>query len=178
MFEIYVKFFRQQQPCCVPSTTNVNAISVAGDWKRLLIRRVASDVEDDDHEVTKEGEGVYDDEDDEGAPPDEDEDQEEEEDEEEEYADSDDAARTRDASEEDDNGEEKFSQQRRITDHVAGEALGATELSKGSANKEGLEEDKQNAEPFVVPTIGAFYMHDDRFRNNGAIRARCELYAM
>lgn len=138
-----------------------------------LRRRVASDVEDDDHEVSAEREGAYydDGEDDQGAAPDEDEDQEEEEEEEEEYADSEDAARTRDASEEDDNGEEKFSQQRRVQ-HVAGGAPSGTEGLKGTGSKEGPEEDKHNAEPFVVPTAGAFYMHDDRFRNNGVIRAR------
>lgn len=139
-----------------------------------LRRRVASDVEDDDHEVSTEREGAYydeDGEDDQGAPPDEDEDQEEEEEEEEEYADSEDAARTRDASEEDDNGVEKFNQQRRVQ-HVAGGSPSGTESLKDTGNKEGPEEDKHNAEPFVVPTAGAFYMHDDRFRNNGAIRAR------
>ncbi|KAL2338096.1 hypothetical protein Fmac_012542 [Flemingia macrophylla] len=34
-----------------------------------------------------------------------------------------------------------------------------------------LEEKKEN-EPFAVPTAGAFYMHDDRFRDNSAARHR------
>ncbi|MCO5552708.1 hypothetical protein L7F22_006225 [Adiantum nelumboides] len=151
--------------------------SEGGTSALALRRRVASDVEDEDHEVSVEREGVYDDEDDPGAPPDEDEDPEEDEDEEEEYADSEDAARTHDASEEDDNGEEKFSQQRSV-EHVSEGAVGAAELSKGNGSKEGPGEDKQSAEPFAVPTTGAFYMHDDRFRNNGAIRARCEICVM
>ncbi|KAG9459323.1 hypothetical protein H6P81_003831 [Aristolochia fimbriata] len=33
-------------------------------------------------------------------------------------------------------------------------------------------EDKKDAEPFAVPTAGAFYMHDDRFRDNGGGRHR------
>ncbi|XP_038693622.1 protein MLN51 homolog isoform X2 [Tripterygium wilfordii] len=32
------------------------------------------------------------------------------------------------------------------------------------------EEDKKENEPFAVPTAGAFYMHDDRFRDNAAAR--------
>ncbi|CAM6123403.1 unnamed protein product [Calypogeia fissa] len=38
--------------------------------------------------------------------------------------------------------------------------------------KEVTEEEKKEAEPFVVPTAGAFYMHDDRFRDNGGARPR------
>ncbi|KAF5741698.1 hypothetical protein HS088_TW10G00702 [Tripterygium wilfordii] len=34
------------------------------------------------------------------------------------------------------------------------------------------EEDKKENEPFAVPTAGAFYMHDDRFRDNAAGRHR------
>ncbi|XP_050384715.1 protein MLN51 homolog [Argentina anserina] len=36
---------------------------------------------------------------------------------------------------------------------------------------EGEEEKKEN-EPFAVPTAGAFYMHDDRFRDNAGGRSR------
>ena len=38
---------------------------------------------------------------------------------------------------------------------------------------EGEEEKKEN-EPFAVPTAGAFYMHDDRFRDNAGGRHRYE----
>nr|XP_024401518.1 protein MLN51 homolog isoform X1 [Physcomitrium patens] len=50
--------------------------------------------------------------------------------------------------------------------------------SQGSAaagttdGKEAGEEDKKEAEPFVVPTAGAFYMHDDRSRGVGGARPR------
>ncbi|XP_068648676.1 protein MLN51 homolog [Aristolochia californica] len=33
-------------------------------------------------------------------------------------------------------------------------------------------EDKKDSEPFAVPTAGAFYMHDDRFRDNSGGRHR------
>ena len=34
------------------------------------------------------------------------------------------------------------------------------------------EEEKKENEPFAVPTAGAFYMHDDRFRDNAGGRNR------
>lgn len=34
------------------------------------------------------------------------------------------------------------------------------------------EEGEKEIEPFAVPTAGAFYMHDDRFRDNAAVRNR------
>lgn len=37
---------------------------------------------------------------------------------------------------------------------------------------EPAEEEKKEAEPFVVPTAGAFYMHDDRFRGVAGARPR------
>jgi len=37
----------------------------------------------------------------------------------------------------------------------------------------GDEEEKKENEPFAVPTAGAFYMHDDRFRDNSGGRQRC-----
>lgn len=51
---------------------------------------------------------------------------------------------------------------------------------KGSGNEadedlEGLKkegDEKKENEPFSVPTAGAFYMHDDRFRDNGRGRGR------
>ncbi|PKU79782.1 protein MLN51 homolog isoform X1 [Dendrobium catenatum] len=36
----------------------------------------------------------------------------------------------------------------------------------------GEEEEKKESEPFSVPTAGAFYMHDDRFEENGRGRHR------
>lgn len=50
---------------------------------------------------------------------------------------------------------------------VQGNAAG--DIAEG---KEGGEEEKKESEPFVVPTAGAFYMHDDRFRENGGARPR------
>ena len=44
-----------------------------------------------------------------------------------------------------------------------------------SNNKGRIEEEKKDAEPFVVPTAGAFYMHDDRFRSNSVTRPRYEV---
>ncbi|GAB4842018.1 hypothetical protein Ancab_011977 [Ancistrocladus abbreviatus] len=35
-----------------------------------------------------------------------------------------------------------------------------------------MEEGKKDSEPFAVPTAGAFYMHDDRFRDNASGRHR------
>ncbi|KAH9714649.1 protein MLN51-like [Citrus sinensis] len=44
---------------------------------------------------------------------------------------------------------------------------------KNDAVEEGMEEEKKESnEPFAVPTAGAFYMHDDRFRENVAGRHR------
>lgn len=44
---------------------------------------------------------------------------------------------------------------------------------KNDAAEEGMEEEKKESnEPFAVPTAGAFYMHDDRFRDNVAGRHR------
>lgn len=37
---------------------------------------------------------------------------------------------------------------------------------------EPADEEKKEAEPFVVPTAGAFYMHDDRFRGVAGARPR------
>lgn len=43
--------------------------------------------------------------------------------------------------------------------------------AKSESQGQGEEEKKEN-EPFAVPTSGAFYMHDDRFRDNAAGRHR------
>ncbi|ESW07699.1 hypothetical protein PHAVU_010G151300 [Phaseolus vulgaris] len=37
---------------------------------------------------------------------------------------------------------------------------------------EDLSEEKKESDPFSVPTAGAFYMHDDRFRDNAGTRNR------
>ncbi|XP_010254186.1 PREDICTED: histone H3.v1-like isoform X2 [Nelumbo nucifera] len=42
----------------------------------------------------------------------------------------------------------------------------------GFRGKNQPEEEKKENEPFAVPTAGAFYMHDDRFRDNGGGRHR------
>eukprot|EP00250_Pteridium_aquilinum_P014502 c22032_g1_i1 orf=171-2171(+) len=151
--------------------------SEGGTSALALRRRVASDVEDDDQEVPAERDGAYSDdggEEDQGAPPDEDD--EEEEEEEEEYEDTEQAADLtsgrRGASAEDDIGVENFKHQGGDMEYVAAEAPDGSENATGSGSKDGPEEEKQNSEPFVVPTAGAFYMHDDRFRNNGVVRPR------
>ncbi|GBG74898.1 hypothetical protein CBR_g19411 [Chara braunii] len=47
----------------------------------------------------------------------------------------------------------------------------------GAVETEGLQDkaSKKDVEPFVVPTSGAFYMHDDRFHENGGGRPRRNL---
>ncbi|KAK1264533.1 hypothetical protein QJS04_geneDACA021320 [Acorus gramineus] len=52
---------------------------------------------------------------------------------------------------------------------IGGDAEGVQE--KGVEGVEGEGEKKEN-EPFAVPTAGAFYMHDDRFRDSGGPRHR------
>ncbi|KAL8098983.1 hypothetical protein AgCh_031625 [Apium graveolens] len=42
------------------------------------------------------------------------------------------------------------------------EGIGGVDGGEGSGEKE-----KKESEPFAVPTAGAFYMHDDRFRESG-----------
>lgn len=44
--------------------------------------------------------------------------------------------------------------------------------STEEVNNEGGEEGKKENEPFAVPTAGAFYMHDDRFRDSAGGRNR------
>ncbi|KAK7261849.1 hypothetical protein RIF29_28172 [Crotalaria pallida] len=46
-----------------------------------------------------------------------------------------------------------------------------TPLEEGDSGNKDAEEKKEN-EPFAVPTAGAFYMHDDRFRDNAGARNR------
>ncbi|KAH7296951.1 hypothetical protein KP509_26G046100 [Ceratopteris richardii] len=142
-----------------------------GETSALAFRRqVASDVEDDDDEVTSKRENAHFNED-YGAAPDEDE-EDGKLDGEEEFVESDCAVGTHYASEEDERGEDISNHQRAINEHEVRGSSGQTENDDGVRSKQNPEEDKQTAEPFVVPTSGAFYMHDDRFRNKGAVRAR------
>ena len=50
--------------------------------------------------------------------------------------------------------------------------LGAESTEVRGADHPGGEEEKKENEPFAVPTAGAFYMHDDRFRDNAGGRHR------
>ncbi|KAJ8755767.1 hypothetical protein K2173_024311 [Erythroxylum novogranatense] len=54
------------------------------------------------------------------------------------------------------------------------ESMNAGDGMEGQGTVEGGEEEegKKENEPFAVPTAGAFYMHDDRFRDNAAGRHR------
>ncbi|XAR50616.1 hypothetical protein NMG60_11004983 [Bertholletia excelsa] len=54
-------------------------------------------------------------------------------------------------------------------DGARGRSLGNSSEFQGE--HQGEEEKKEN-EPFAVPTAGAFYMHDDRFRDNAGGRNR------
>lgn len=54
---------------------------------------------------------------------------------------------------------------------VSDDAGENNEESKDAADGEG-EEERKEVEPFSVPTAGAFYMHDDRFRDNAGGRNR------
>ncbi|XP_072966593.1 protein MLN51 homolog [Typha angustifolia] len=46
------------------------------------------------------------------------------------------------------------------------------EAANGLEKDEVQEEEKKENEPYAVPTAGAFYMHDDRFQENGRGRHR------
>ncbi|CAL0322026.1 unnamed protein product [Lupinus luteus] len=86
--------------------------------------------------------------------------------------------------EEEDEGVEEGVYEERVVEEEGGVLNGALVLAKdsdaigvntpleeeNSENKDG-EEKKEN-EPFAVPTAGAFYMHDDRFRDNAGARNR------
>ncbi|CAN4088937.1 unnamed protein product [Withania somnifera] len=54
---------------------------------------------------------------------------------------------------------------------VVGEGTGIDDGNENNNVQQGEEEKKQN-EPYAVPTAGAFYMHDDRFRDNAGGRHR------
>lgn len=141
-----------------------------------LRRRVASDDEEDDEETNNERSDGYYAEAHEGGPPggDEDEEEEEEEEAEEEGEEYEDAEydgglgdRRKDGNEDYAGGEEGSGYFR----EDARKAQGGVGTTTG-VGKEGVAEEKKDAEPFVVPTAGAFYMHDDRFRYNGIARPR------
>ncbi|OMO54159.1 hypothetical protein CCACVL1_28006 [Corchorus capsularis] len=66
-----------------------------------------------------------------------------------------------------------------MTEAVVGDGDGnvedGVEINNNNNNNhvgEEDEEEKKENEPFAVPTAGAFYMHDDRFRDNAAGRHR------
>lgn len=144
-------------------------------------RREASDDEDAEEERERGRSGIVDSEgesDGQGAAADYDDDEDEEE------------------EEEDEDGEEYYGQneqyeqeEREIGVGGVGEkgvseakAVGEGENSQGTAEQgeeveggeggEGEEVEKKENEPFAVPTSGAFYMHDDRFRDNAGGRHR------
>ncbi|XP_010249834.1 PREDICTED: protein CASC3-like isoform X2 [Nelumbo nucifera] len=81
--------------------------------------------------------------------------------------------------------EEEYEERRRKGGHDAGELDAAAAVADsgvegrrsgteplGFRGKNQPEEEKKENEPFAVPTAGAFYMHDDRFRDNGGGRHR------
>ncbi|KAL5973012.1 hypothetical protein ACLOJK_039819 [Asimina triloba] len=55
---------------------------------------------------------------------------------------------------------------------AAAESGGQAAAVASGGKSRGVEEEKRESEPFAVPTAGAFYMHDDRFRDNGGGRHR------
>lgn len=63
-------------------------------------------------------------------------------------------------------------------DDIAGDTGGTKsveqmiESGEAIGQDQGEEEKKKENEPFAVPTSGAFYMHDDRFRDNAGDRHR------
>ncbi|GER27440.1 CASC3/Barentsz eIF4AIII binding [Striga asiatica] len=61
-----------------------------------------------------------------------------------------------------------------VTDEVKRVNDDAGEINDGNLNTEDgqLEVEKKEMEPYSVPTAGAFYMHDDRFRDSAGGRNR------
>lgn len=60
---------------------------------------------------------------------------------------------------------------------VVGEGTGSGQgIDDDNENNVQGEEGKKENEPFAVPTAGAFYMHDDRFRDNAGGRHRYWTY--
>nr|AZB50348.1 barentsz [Physalis pubescens] len=58
-----------------------------------------------------------------------------------------------------------------VAKEVVGEGTGVDDGNENNNVQQGEEEKKEN-EPYAVPTAGAFYMHDDRFRDNAGGRHR------
>lgn len=60
--------------------------------------------------------------------------------------------------------------------HVSTEDRNFDEIANENQHRdeevEGENEEKKENEPYAVPTAGAFYMHDDRFRDNSGGRYR------
>ncbi|ERN06040.1 hypothetical protein AMTR_s00142p00054380 [Amborella trichopoda] len=54
----------------------------------------------------------------------------------------------------------------------SGEVAGIRRSGEEETQRLQPEEEKKETEPFAVPTAGAFYMHDDRFRDHGGARHR------
>ena len=153
-------------------------------------RREASDDEEDDHDGNsgKRRSAYYDEDvEEQGAPPQEDEveeaeEEEEDEDEDEEYDDDNGDGDGDGGGEEvgkldvhraeNKRGETQSKHRREDSGISADKDLGNAD---NSSNKGRIEEEKKDAEPFVVPTAGAFYMHDDRFRSNSVTRPRYEV---
>lgn len=158
-----------------------------GSLALAMRRRGASDDEEEEEEERiPQGFVGHESEDDEGAPPLEDEEEDDEEEEEEVVM----------VAEEEEEYEEEDEENGRIVDldvlgirqprhpgggGAAGEGVGGENgVSKGvdqgigspRNDRDQAEEEKKEAEPFAVPTAGAFYMHDDRFRDNGGARPR------
>ncbi|PHT47338.1 hypothetical protein CQW23_11546 [Capsicum baccatum] len=103
--------------------------------------------------------------------------EEEEEDEEEEYDDDEEYVEEEEVYEYEEVGETKESvkeveevvESGEGAKEVVGESLGFDDGIEGNVQQGGEEEKKEN-EPYAVPTAGAFYMHDDRFRDNAGGR--------
>jgi hypothetical protein len=154
--------------------------AASDDDERGAVMDAASSADDDGSRPRfsdDEGEGPG-----EGTPP-LDEDDEEEEEEEEEENDDGEAflRRRRKGSDEEDDGEGEGDGLQQVEGSDESGLLrksgeqpeGAEEsLAPATDGKETNDEEKKEAEPFVVPTAGAFYMHDDRFRENGGARPR------
>jgi len=64
-------------------------------------------------------------------------------------------------------------EERRAVDESA---EGQAEGQDGEEDEEEEVEEKKENEPFAVPTAGAFYMHDDRFRDNAGGRPRYPIF--
>ncbi|KAI5074426.1 hypothetical protein GOP47_0010387 [Adiantum capillus-veneris] len=151
---------------------NYESDSDEGTSALALRRHVASDDEEDDDEANSGRRDDYYDEDlehHEGGPPVDDDEEEEEEEEEEEYEDEGIGMAGRKETSEDYDDEE-------ANEEASNHTREGTRKPQGSiptgGNFEVSLEEKKDAEPFVVPTAGAFYMHDDRFRYNGLARPR------